>query len=281
MPVPRLGSLCPERWRCTSLRLESGSCRWNAGNAATMRPWSTASEPGSLYFYRLDDDKERPDPASRFQPQGVHGPSQVMEPCFRLGRRLLARPAAGRLRHLRAARRDLHARRAPSTPSFPTSMGSRSWASPPSSSCRSPSSRATGTGATTASIPSPCRTPTAGPRASSVWSTPAIARAWPSSSTSSTTTWARRATTSADFGPYFTDRYRTPWGPAVNFDGPGSDEVRRFFIENALYWITEFHIDALRLDALHAVFDYSAQPFLEELAAAVHEQAERWVEGST
>ena len=43
-----------------------------------------------------------------------------------------------------------------------------------------------------------------------------------------------------DFGPYFTDRYKTPWGPAVNFDGPDSDEVRRFFIENALYWVTDF-----------------------------------------
>ena len=78
-----------------------------------------------------------------------------------------------------------------------------------------------------------------------------------------------------DFGPYFTDRYRTPWGQALNFDGPMSDEVRRFFIENALYWITEFHIDALRLDAVHALIDRSAQPFLEELGLAVHEQATR------
>ncbi|MDA1095828.1 MAG: alpha-amylase family glycosyl hydrolase, partial [Chloroflexi bacterium] len=51
------------------------------------------------------------------------------------------------------------------------------------------------------------------------------------------------------FGPYFTDRYKTPWGSALNFDGPQSDEVRRYFIENALYWVTDFHIDALRLDA--------------------------------
>ena len=48
-----------------------------------------------------------------------------------------------------------------------------------------------------------------------------------------------------EFGPYFTDRYQTPWGDALNFDGPHSDEVRRFFIENALHWIDEFHIDAL------------------------------------
>ena len=77
----------------------------------------------------------------------------------------------------------------------------------------------------------------------------------------------------AEFGPYFTDRYRTPWGAALNFDGPDSDEVRRFFIENALYWVADFHIDALRLDALHAILDISPYTFLEELAAAVHRRA--------
>jgi len=77
-----------------------------------------------------------------------------------------------------------------------------------------------------------------------------------------------------DFGPYFTDSYRTPWGEAVNFDGPHSDHVRRFFIENALYWTVDCHIDALRLDAVHAIMDFSARPFLEELARAVHRKAE-------
>jgi maltooligosyltrehalose trehalohydrolase len=77
-----------------------------------------------------------------------------------------------------------------------------------------------------------------------------------------------------NFAPYFTDRYRTPWGAAVNFDGAESDHVRRFFIENALYWITEFHVDSLRIDAVHAILDFSACPFLEELALAVHETAE-------
>lgn len=73
----------------------------------------------------------------------------------------------------------------------------------------------------------------------------------------------------SDFGPYFTDRYKTPWGDAINFDGSSSDEVRRFFIENALYWISEFHIDALRLDAIHAIVDLSARRFLEELTERV------------
>ncbi len=78
----------------------------------------------------------------------------------------------------------------------------------------------------------------------------------------------------SDFGHYFTERYQTAWGAAINFDGPDSDEVRRYFIENAMYWIREFHIDALRLDAVHAIFDFSAQPFLQELSEAVRVQGE-------
>jgi maltooligosyltrehalose trehalohydrolase len=77
----------------------------------------------------------------------------------------------------------------------------------------------------------------------------------------------------SEFGPYFTDRYRTPWGRALNFDGPGSDGVRRFVIDNALYWLTEYHIDALRLDAIHSIFDFSATHILAELRDRFHEQA--------
>lgn len=73
----------------------------------------------------------------------------------------------------------------------------------------------------------------------------------------------------ADFGPYFTDAYQTPWGKAINFDGPDNAAVREFFIHNALQWIHDFHIDALRLDAVHAIFDRSAVPFLETLADEV------------
>ena len=71
-----------------------------------------------------------------------------------------------------------------------------------------------------------------------------------------------------DFGPYFTDRYRTPWGPAVNFDGPDSDHIREYFLQNALFWFREYHIDALRVDAVHAIYDRSASPFLMELSRA-------------
>lgn len=72
------------------------------------------------------------------------------------------------------------------------------------------------------------------------------------------------------FGPYFTDVYRTPWGRAVNYDGPGSDGVRRWAHDNALHWISEYHIDALRLDAVQGIFDFGALAFLEQLSDEVH-----------
>jgi maltooligosyltrehalose trehalohydrolase len=75
------------------------------------------------------------------------------------------------------------------------------------------------------------------------------------------------------FGPYFTEKYRTPWGRALNYDGPDSDEVRRFVIDNALYWVSEYHIDGLRLDAVHGIFDFGALSILQQLASAVHDQA--------
>jgi maltooligosyltrehalose trehalohydrolase len=78
-----------------------------------------------------------------------------------------------------------------------------------------------------------------------------------------------------EYGPYFTDRYKTPWGPAVNFDGPESDEVRRFIIDNALYWVTEYHMDGLRIDAIHGIFDFSARHILDEIRESVHQQARR------
>ena len=72
------------------------------------------------------------------------------------------------------------------------------------------------------------------------------------------------------FGPYFTARYRTPWGDAFNFDGEGADEVRRFVGDNARMWVRTYHADGLRLDAVHEIFDRSAIPFLEELGAELH-----------
>ncbi|WP_414755042.1 malto-oligosyltrehalose trehalohydrolase [Anabaena sp. CCY 9910] len=81
-----------------------------------------------------------------------------------------------------------------------------------------------------------------------------------------------------EFAPYFTRTYKTPWGNAMNFDDAYSQGVRNYFIENALYWLEEFHIDGLRLDAIQAIYDLGAKHFLRELAEAVHNfsQGETW-----
>jgi maltooligosyltrehalose trehalohydrolase len=79
----------------------------------------------------------------------------------------------------------------------------------------------------------------------------------------------------ADYGPYLTDRYRTPWGDAINYDGPDSDEVRRFVIDNARHWLAEYHVDGLRLDAIQGIYDFGARHLLAELADAFHADAAR------
>jgi maltooligosyltrehalose trehalohydrolase len=78
-----------------------------------------------------------------------------------------------------------------------------------------------------------------------------------------------------EFGPYFTERYATPWGAAINFDGPDSEGVRRHFVDNARYWVREFHLDGLRLDAIHSIFDAGPAHILTEAAEAAREEARR------
>jgi maltooligosyltrehalose trehalohydrolase len=74
----------------------------------------------------------------------------------------------------------------------------------------------------------------------------------------------------AQFGPYFTERYTTPWGAALNFDGSGSDFVRGFVLDNAEAWVSEHGVDGFRLDAVHELYDRSSVHLLEALAARVH-----------
>jgi maltooligosyltrehalose trehalohydrolase len=77
-----------------------------------------------------------------------------------------------------------------------------------------------------------------------------------------------------EFGPYFSDRYRTAWGEGFNLDGAESDDVRRYLVDNAVYWIREFHLDGLRLDAADRIVDLSPMHLAEELGAAVHAEGE-------
>lgn len=231
-------------------------------------------KPGTRYFYRLDGKTERPDPASRFQPEGVHGPSQVIDPRFvwedlhwpgiPLSHYVLYELHVGTFTdqgafdaivpHLDELK-DLGITSIEIMPvaQFP---GDRNWGYDGAYPFAVQNSYGGAEGLKR--LVNACHL-----RGLAVTLDVVYNHLGP------------EGNYLQDFGPYFTGRYRTPWGSAINFDGPDSDEVRRFFIQNALYWVTEFRIDALRLDAVHGIFDFSALHFLQELACAVHAQAER------
>jgi maltooligosyltrehalose trehalohydrolase len=227
---------------------------------------------GTLYRYRLNGEKERPDPASRFQPQGVHGPSQVVDDQFvwsvsnwrglplvkyviyelhvgtftREGTFDAIIPRLAKLKELGVTAIELMP-----VAQFP---GKRNWGYD---------------GVYPYAVQASYGGPAALKRLVDACHHSGIAvvldvvynHLGP------------EGNYLAAFGPYFTDFYATPWGRAINFDQAESDEVRRYYIENALRWIADFRIDALRLDAIHAIVDLSAQTFLEELRAAVHARA--------
>lgn len=231
-------------------------------------------EPGALYFYRLDGDKERPDPASKFQPQGVHQPSQVIDPNFpwedghwsglslynyviyelHVGTFTPEGTFEAIIPHLDELK-DLGITAIELMPvaQFP---GSRNWGYD-------------------GVHPFAVQNTYGGPEGLKKLVNACHRRGLAVVLDVVYNHFGPEGNYIQEYGYYFTKRYRTPWGDAVNFDDAYSDEVRRFFIENALYWITECHIDALRLDALHAILDHSAQTFLKDLAEAVHEQADK------
>ncbi len=226
--------------------------------------------PGARYFYRFDSGDEHPDPASRFQPEGVHGSSEVIDPRFpwddQSWRGIELRDYVFYELHVGtftsegtfdaiipclAALKDLGVTAIELMPvaQFP---GPRNWGYD---------------GVYPFAVQSSYGGPHGLKRLINACHQTGLAvvldvvynHLGP------------EGNYLACFGPYFTDFYHTPWGEAINFDRAQSDHVRRYFIENALQWVEDFHFDALRLDAIHAITDTSAQPFLGELAAAVHQ----------
>ena len=226
---------------------------------------------GTLYLYRLDGAKERPDPASRHQPQGVHGPSMVTDPgafAWRdrewrgipLSSYILYELHVGTytpegtfdaiLQRLDAlVELGITAVELMPVAQFP---GRRNWGYD-------------------GVYPFAVQESYGGPEGLKRLVDACHRRGLAVVLDVVYNHLGPEGNYLSDFGPYFSDRYRIPWGPAVNFDGPHSDEVRRYFQENALYWLREFHVDALRLDAIHGIMDFSASPFLTELAAAVRD----------
>jgi maltooligosyltrehalose trehalohydrolase len=227
--------------------------------------------PGALYYYRLEDERERPDPASNFQPEGVHGPSGVIDhESFHWGDNGwdgIAIPemimyelhvgvftAEGTFDAVIARLPEIRELGVNSIEIMPVAQfpGQRNWGYDGAYPFAVQNSYG-GVDGLKRLVDTCHRNGIAvildvvynhlGPEGNYLW----------------------------DYGPYFTDKYKTPWGCAINYDDEYSNEVRNFFIENALHWFGHYHIDALRLDAIHGISDLSSQPFLRELADVVRE----------
>jgi maltooligosyltrehalose trehalohydrolase len=230
--------------------------------------------PGTDYMYRLDGGPDRPDPVSRWRPAGVHGPTRVVDPhafpwtdegwrgletadlvIYELHVGTFSRAGTfdgviGRLPRLR----DLGVTAIEIMPvsEFP---GSRNWGYDGVS-------------------PYAVQSTYGGPEGLKRLVDAAHREGLAVLLDVVYNHLGPEGNYLRDFGPYFSDRYRTAWGEGLNLDGPDSDEVRRYVVDNAVYWVSEYHLDGLRLDAVDRIVDLSPIHIAEELGAAVHAQGE-------
>ena len=244
------------------IQLGKGVRGYFAGTAEDVRA-------GDLYFYVLDRKDRFPDPASRFQPEGVHGPSQVIDPdeFFWDDDTWRGKPLRDFLIY------ELHTGTFTHEGTFESVIPRLDYLSDLGITAielmpvaQFPGNRNWGYDGVYPFAP---QNTYGGPAALKKLINSAHKKGLAVVLDVVYNHLGPEGNCLGRYGPYFTDRYRTPWGDAINFDGPYSDEVRHFFIENALYWIREFHVDGLRLDAVHGIFDFSAGHFLRELCDAV------------
>jgi maltooligosyltrehalose trehalohydrolase len=240
--------------------------------------WIENAAAGDRYSYTLDGSTLLPDPASRFQPEGVHGPSQIVDPArYRwTDGRWQSRPIrdlvvyelhtgtfspegtfagiTARLPYLR----DLGITAIELMP-IADFAGNRSWGY--DGVALFAPARAYGS-------PDDLRTlvDAAHRHGLSVILDVVYNHLGPEG-----------AYLPAFTSHYFTGRHQTPWGASVNLDGPGSENVRRFILDNACSWIREYHVDGLRLDATHALIDESPRHIVQEVAEAVRAEAGRHI----
>jgi maltooligosyltrehalose trehalohydrolase len=227
--------------------------------------------PGTLYFYKLDGSLERPDPVSNSQPHGVHGPSRVVDHgafkwadenwagvpleemvIYELHVGTFTRE--GTFKALIPRLDDLRDLGVNAVEIMPVAQfpGERNWGYD-------------------GVYPFAVQNSYGGPEGMKRFINACHRREMSVILDVVYNHLGPEGNYLGDFGPYFSEKYKTTWGCALNFDGAYSDEVRNFFIENALYWFQDYHVDALRLDAIHAIYDMSVKSFLEELAEKVEE----------
>jgi maltooligosyltrehalose trehalohydrolase len=241
-------------------------------------------QPGTLYFYQLNNGESRPDPASNLQPLGVHGPSQVVDPNFSwndsnwsgvpLENMIIYElhvgtfTSEGTFEAIIPRLKDLQELGVNAIEIMPIAQfpGDQAAEGKEVASNVSTAYRNWGyDGVYPFSVQISYGGPEGLKRLVEACHQQGIAiildvvynHFGPEGNYTNL------------FGPYFTDTYRTPWGSAMNFDDAHSPEVRNFFIQNALSWLRDYHIDALRLDAIHAIYDLGAKHFLAELAENV------------
>jgi maltooligosyltrehalose trehalohydrolase len=225
--------------------------------------------PHSRYLYRLDDSQEYPDPASRFQPNGVHGPSEIvdltdyhwtdahwkapnLENSIFYEVHVGTYSDDGTLDALCPYLTELADLGVTTIELMPVAQfpGSHNWGYD-------------------GVYPYAVQNTYGGPRALQRIVDAAHAHGLAVALDVVYNHLGPEGNYLSQFGPYFTNRYSTPWGQAINFDGADSDPVRDYFIENALYWLTLYHIDVLRIDAIHGIYDFGAFHFLAELQRRV------------
>ncbi|MBN1824214.1 MAG: malto-oligosyltrehalose trehalohydrolase [Endomicrobiales bacterium] len=231
--------------------------------------WSAEVQPvapGARYFYRINGSLQRPDPASFYQPEGVHGPSEVVDHgsfkwndgawkgiplleyvAYELHAGTFTREgtfdsAAEKLGYLKKL--GINAVELMPVAQFP---GRRNWGYD-------------------GAYPFAVQNSYGGPQGLKNFVNACHENGIAVILDVVYNHLGPEGNYTGDFAPYFTDRYRTPWGRAVNFDGPYSYGTREFFIQNALYWFSNYHVDALRLDAVHGIFDSGAKHILKELS---------------
>lgn len=232
--------------------------------------------PGTRYAFTLEDGKDYPDPASHSQPEGVHGPSALVDHAAFPWRHPagVSRPfgewviyelhvgtftpagtfsaVIGRLDDLREL--GVNAIELMPVNQFP---GARNWGYD-------------------GVYPYAVQNTYGGPAGLKELVDACHARGMAIILDVVYNHWGPEGAYAHRFGPYTTESYRTPWGKAINLDGPWSDGVRAFVIDNMRHWFEHYRIDALRVDAVHAIYDHGARSFWGEVRAAVDRWQEEW-----